>query len=1264
MALEEAVRSVKDLDSLLALLRDELGWRLPDPPDWSELTFEWHAHELRVSESAAQRLKDGKVYQLRPLLAQQPWGIFFVIFDRPRISITTLRQTLRGLVSQRRQASRLPSWNLENLLFICTTSDYDRFTFAHFRGEKAHRAVLTTFGWERGETALHTLCKYNLENLRFPEDPSDTESWLTQWRAAFDVQAVTDAFFWDYERVFDILQRQLYQQTNDKVWAHDYALQVLNRLMFLYFIQRKTTPDGRYWLGDDRRFIKGFWEAYRASGEKNSFFKRWLSVLFFEAFNNKFSPKPYLPQALNDALRLAPYLNGGLFTRNELDEKYSIELPDSIFEMLFDQFEGATPGFFERYNFTISENTPLDQEVAVDPEMIGKVYETLVNIAFEGLEGEDRRGRAGIFYTPRVEIDLMCRLSLVDWLANHLGEEHKPLLYDAVFAYDPEEKRRADEALSSRNLWPTLNALLRSCTVCDPACGSGSFLVGMLLVLDDLQARANEQLGIEETPYERRRRIIGEQLYGVDVMEWAVHVAELRLWLQLVVETDLKPAQLKFHRPLLPNLSFKVRPGDSLVQELGGISFALHHKHLDIPSTLKGKLTRLKAEKLKFYRADPDDPSQYRSEHELKLAEVQLFREILETKAHTLHNQIVILNRRIEHPSQLHTLEGIEIEDRQLERNVQAWKAQRDELQEQLDRLHQALATLQNAHDVPFIWDVAFVEIFEGDKRGFDIVLGNPPYVRQEMIAPPLLREEDFSPEQWRKKKAEHKAKLQHSACELWPRFFKNRKPDGKSDLYVYFYLHGLSLLNEKGSFCFITSNSWLDVGYGADLQEFLLKHSHVKLILDNEVKRSFAQADVNTVIVLLAPPDDRREDGLSKTARFVLFKKPFEEVTRAEVFKAIEAVTERQSTPDYRVTARLQRELLEEGLESDADDVGATPRGCPQPPVVAQPTPRGRAQSGKAQGSAPTGKSHAPLIKTARYIGNKWGGKYLRAPDIFFTILEKGKGKLVRLGDIAEVRRGFTTGANDFFYLEPTGKPAPAGYLHVRNGAGWEGEIEEEFLKPVIKSPRECRSILIKPEDLRYKIFTCHRDKSELKGTAALEYIRWGEARGYHERPSCKGRPRWWDVGVRRVPPIVSPSSVSDLYRAFLNQIGVFIDKRLYEIHPLNNLVNQLAVSLNSTMTTLFLELGSRTGLGEGLLDMTVYEVANCLVLHPSLVQATPLFDRPTQSIFSEIHQPDRRALDEVVFDVLGLTAGEREAVYEAVINLVRARLEKARSV
>jgi hypothetical protein len=593
------------------------------------------------------------------------------------------------------------------------------------------------------------------------------------------------------------------------------------------------------------------------------------------------------------------------------------------------------------------------------------------------------------------------------------------------------------------------NDALRSLTICDPACGSGSFLVGMLLVLDDLQARANQQLGIEETPYERRRRIIGNQLYGVDVMDWAVHVAELRLWLQLVVETDLKPDELK-SRPLLPNLSFKVRQGDSLVQEIAGINLGLHRQHLEIPAHLKGKLTQLKDKKLHFYQG-----KEHITEAALKHEELQLFREILLHKIHSLHNEIAMLNREIAHLGSQTELPGMATapNSRTPRAREAELHARLEEKQADLERFRHALDALRTVQDVPFVWDIAFVEIFEGDSGGFDIVIGNPPYVRQEKIAPPLEREEDYTPDEWRRRKAAYKEKLQHSVAAAWPRFFQYkpgsdtfRKPDGKSDLYIYFYFHALSLLNPQGSFCFITSNSWLDVGYGAELQEFLLRHSHVKLVLDNEVKRSFARADVNTVIVLLAPPDDRREDGLSKTARFVMFKKPFEEVARAEVFKAIEAVTERQSTPDYRVTARLQRELLEEGLESDADDVGATPRGCPQPPVVAQPTPRGRAQSGKAQGTAPTGKSHAPLIKTARYIGNKWGGKYLRAPDIFFTILEKGKGKLVRLGDIAEVRFGIKTGANDFFYLEPRANPprqatctcatAPAGKARSRRSS------------------------------------------------------------------------------------------------------------------------------------------------------------------------------------------------------------------------------------
>lgn len=243
---------------------------------------------------------------------------------------------------------------------------------------------------------------------------------------------------------------------------------------------------------------------------------------------------------------MAPYLNGGLFEQNDLDRKYEATIGDSQFEQIF--------RFLEKYNFTISEDTPLDQEVAVDPEMIGKVYESLVNVSEEA----DERGDAGIFYTPRVEIDLMCRLALVSWLTNQLGDRHKSLLYRLVFAFEPEDKRRADADVAALDLWPRLNELLRAVTVVDPACGSGSFLVGMLYILDDLLARADTQLGVEETAYERKKRIVGSSLYGVDVMAWAVHVAELRLWLQLVVETPFtNPAELKF-RPLLPNLSFNL----------------------------------------------------------------------------------------------------------------------------------------------------------------------------------------------------------------------------------------------------------------------------------------------------------------------------------------------------------------------------------------------------------------------------------------------------------------------------------------------------------------------------------------------------------------------------------------------------------------------------------------------------------------------------------------------------------------------------------
>ena len=288
---------------------------------------------------------------------------------------------------------------------------------------------------------------------------------------------------------------------------------------------------------------------------------------------------------------------------------------------------------------------------------------------------------------------------------------------------------------------------------------------------------------------------------------------------------------------------------------------------------------------------------------------------------------------------------------------------------------------IQTPEHKPFIWDIEFAEIF-GEKGGFDIVIGNPPYVRQEKIAPPgKLRGEVTSED-----KKEYKEKLLRSIQAHFPFI---TKIDKKSDYYIYFYFHGLSLLNERGTFCFITSNSWLDVGYGKDLQEFLLKYCHVKAIYDNQAKRSFEHADVNTIIALFgapqlsSPPFNKGGEGgiwpaLQETARFIIFKRPFEEVVNTKNLLEIERTDHTKNTEAYRVFPIKQETLLEEGWEHPEEEVVATTSPKFSPPLL---------KGGKGGLSS--------LLKekflTGKYEGNKWGGKYLRAPDIFFTILEKG---------------------------------------------------------------------------------------------------------------------------------------------------------------------------------------------------------------------------------------------------------------------------------
>ena len=948
-----------------------------------------------------------------------------------------------------------------------------------------------------------------------------------QHEEAFNVEAVTEAFFEHYKQVFEELQTELSNQTDDEKWAHDYAQQFLSRCLFLYFIQRKL------WLGKDIEFLHTFWETYQASSQTpDTFVEKWLNVLFFEAFNNRFhGGYTYFPSEIRKILQLAPYLNGGLFRKNDLDTDYIVNISDDLWKNIFE--------FLEGYNFTIAEDTPLDQEVAVDPEMIGKVYESLVSVE------DEERGDAGIFYTPRVEIDLMCRLALVDNLANHIGTENdKYLFYEVLFAFEPDEKIEADAKLT--DLWEAIYQHITEITVLDPACGSGSFLVGMLHVLDDLRERAEKHLGIDaESSFERRKEIIGKNLYGVDVKRWACKVAELRLWLALIIDADIPIEELHVRdEALLPNFSFNIRHGDSIVQDIGGMNLSQTRAlGSGVPRSLKEKITNLQTENLKYYNGEED--RKYTEEKDVQNAEHGIFREILQNYETRIAEHIRSIEAWLEDPAEQLTLDGItRPEPRQLSVETQQKQQELKRYKENREQVRRTLTALSSQTTQPFVWDIAFVEIFS-QRDGFDIVIENPPYIRQERIADPSLPREEVTTVN----KKEYKAKLAGAVYQAYPDYFgynENRntvqhKIDAKSDLYVYFYFHGLSLLNSKGTFCTITSNSWLDVGYGKNLQKFLLQQCHLKMILDNSAKRSFATADVNTVICLISAPDKTKESGLRHSTCFVNFTVSFEAILDAIIFYEIETAEGRVRTLEHRIHQLSQQTLLENGMAE------------------------------------------------SKYIGDKWGGKYLRAPDIYWYLLENKGDKFIRVKNVSEVRMGLKTGANDFFLL------------NSKKMSAWQ--IEDDFLCPIISSPKEGKHLLVDPEQLPYQLFMCHESKQRLRGTAALRYIESGESQRVGQRPSCRTRPRWYSVGQRPIPHLNFPLVIGSTVRTLYALNGCYATNNFAEIHTPTDLRVPVCYSLNSTLFQLMVNVNGRSALGGGALTIMIYELENLLCVNPNLL-------------------------------------------------------------
>lgn len=246
---------------------------------------------------------------------------------------------------------------------------------------------------------------------------------------------------------------------------------------------------------------------------------------------------------------------------------------------------------------------------------------------------------------------------------------------------------------------------------------------------------------------------------------------------------------------------------------------------------------------------------------------------------------------------------------------------------------------------------------------------------------------------------------------------------------------------------------------------------------------------------------------------------------------------------------------------------------------------------------------------------------------------------------------------------------------------------IENEFLKPVIKSPRECKSIMVKLEDLKYKVFMCHKSREELKETYAFKYIEWGEKQNYHKRPTCASRSKWWYL-CERNGKILWSRAQDDNHRIFYNEKNILVADTFSELIIKDKYSKSLCFILNSYLTCLSKELFGRTSFGEGALGTLGIDIIDYFIINPFTVDEKTskaiitLFDnikkRSIKSIFEELGidpsksirsqmpnpLPDRKALDDIIFDILGLTQEERNEVYWAVCELVKNRLEKAKSV
>jgi adenine-specific DNA-methyltransferase len=530
--IEKAIRKVQksgDESALIdVLLQDALNWPLSDEKDEDikieDISYSWDDVLVEMGFSS-----DDAPIELRQVMPFPNWphGIFIVkfgsskFFTKGRGMTTPLRAILRELMDKVRPTADHPSWKKDHLLFLCH-SETEYFQFARFEDPKANSKTskLQMFGWGPNDH-IRTVCEYNLTNLIYKQSMNEDEA-TEAVASAFDVSKVSKKFYEDYEKAFSDTKPIIENNSSltDANEIHQTTQTLFNRILFLRFIEKKG------WLhyGETDDYLR---ELFNAGGVGSStFYSSRLKRLFFEGLTSEGKQN-------NSAYGEVPFLNGGLFEESKFDKAIN-DLPNEMFEPLL-----GKDGLFYNYNFTVQESTPLDINVAIDPEMIGTMFEKLVT---------DREGK-GAFYTPRIVVANMCREAIKSVLEERTEVESEAIR--KLVDNNDNEGMSIDDAR-------TINSVLSEVKAIDPACGSGAYLLGLLHELVRVHTILSTTAeDIVESRHEMKLRIISRSIYGVDLEPFATNIAMLRLWLSLSVEAP---------KPLpLPNLDFHIETGDSLL---------------------------------------------------------------------------------------------------------------------------------------------------------------------------------------------------------------------------------------------------------------------------------------------------------------------------------------------------------------------------------------------------------------------------------------------------------------------------------------------------------------------------------------------------------------------------------------------------------------------------------------------------------------------------------------------------------------------------